>query len=56
MVDHPNTFKIPKILDSPENKNVTSAPVCVYYQIKIKNFAQVAAPINLLPRKMIVFV
>ena len=57
---HPDTSKVLKILDWPECTDVTSARafigVCVYYQIWIKNFAQVAAPIYHLLRKNTPFI
>ena len=57
---HPDTFKVLKILDWPKCTDVTSARafmgICVYYRIWIKDFAQVASPINHLFKKNIPFV
>ncbi len=57
---HPDTSKVLKILDWPKCTDVTSARafmgICVYYRIWIKDFAQVASPINHLFKKNIPFV
>ena len=57
---YPDISKVLKILDWPECTDITSArafiAVSVYYQIWIKNFAQVAAPIYHLLRKNTPFV
>ena len=57
---HPDTSKVLKILDWSECTNVTPPctlmGVCVYYQIWIKNFAQVASPIYHLFKKNIPFI
>ena len=57
---HSDTSKVLKILDWPECTDIISAPVfigvCVYYQIWIKNFAQIADPIYGLLRKNTPFV
>ena len=52
---HPDTSKVLKILDWPDCTDISSARafmgVCVYYQIWIKDFAQVASPIYHLFKK-----
>lgn len=57
---HPDTLKVLKILDRPECTNVISVHafirVCVYYQILIKNFAQVISLIYHVFKKNISFV
>ena len=56
---HPDTSKDLKIFDWPKCINITAAQalmgVCVYYQIWIKDFTQVAAPIYWLFKKNTAF-
>ncbi len=55
----PNILKLLKFLDWPECTDTTSAcafmGVCVYYQIRFKNFAQVASSIYHLFKKNVPF-
>lgn len=57
---HPNIFKILKILNWPKCTKITLAHafmgVCIYYQIWIKNFAQVASPIYHVFKKNALFI
>jgi hypothetical protein len=56
----PETVKIIKIIKWPSCRSISEAcafiGICVYYQLWIKGFAKVAAPIYTLIQKNILFI